>query len=480
MDQSVLRTSPYNFLIPLSDSLLLYSSFSGAVIGLTGEDALSIAKILSGDVHPVCLEDIPESFARQLLDGGFVTSDPAVQLKTIQERFQAARSDYPVVLTLTTTMDCNLGCYYCYEERSSDRLERVDLPAILGYAEEHLRGRQNARLHVDWYGGEPLLNCPFLEVASCALQELCQRMSVPYAASLISNGTEWPEDVGTFVSRHQIRQVQISFDGMRENHNRRRRFRNIDDQRTRSSFDEAAGVVSKLLDFARVDIRFNIDAHNKQDLVPFIRFAQSSGWFTGAHAAMFQPARLACYTERSSFMRKTELTVAEFDELRELARTELGGPRVEESESPEGFPFPKSSVCCALARDAVVIGADARVYRCGLQASEPYSAVGTLRPATGVFPILDNATETSYATNEHWWQSFDPTEAPRCSRCSFLPICWGGCPKKHFDGDTHALREQGDYWRRNLARLVTAKLGIELPFAIHFTESDQFRERVSQ
>jgi uncharacterized protein len=476
MEQPALFTSPYNFRIPLRDSELLYSSFSGAVISLAGDDATSIAQTLSGDVRPLRLQDFPETLADQLQNGGFVTSDPADQLKTIQARFHAARSDYPVVLTLTTTMDCNLGCYYCYEERSPDRLDKLDLDAILALAEQRLCDRQGTRLHVDWYGGEPLLNCQFLEAASEAIQELCRGLSVPYSASLISNGTCWPEDVGAFVSRHRIGQVQISFDGMRENHNRRRRYRNADDQSRRSSFDEAAGVVSKLLDFAKVDIRFNIDTRNAPDLVPFIRFAQSQDWFDRKYPAIFQPARLASYTEHSSFMRKSELTVAEFDDLRELTRSELNQTQVEESEAPEGFPFPKTSVCCALAADAVVIGADGRKYRCGLQVSEPTSAVGSIR--FGPFRILDNAADTRSAENERWWRGFDPTNAQSCSKCSFLPVCWGGCPKKHFDGDTHALREQGTYWRRNLARLVTSNLGIELPSVTHFVEREQFRETI--
>lgn len=478
MEKRGFFTSPYNFRIPLTEAVLLYSAYSGAVISISGEEALSVAEAVSGSVHPIHLRDLPDTLAAQLQDGGFVTEDPDSQLQAIKARFQAARSDYPIVLTLTTTMDCNLGCYYCYEERLGDRLDRVDLPQILAYVEQLILNRKDRRLHLDWYGGEPLLNCEFLEAASFAIQTLCRRFSVPYSASLISNGTCWPDDVGSFVVRHRIRQVQISFDGMRENHNRRRRFRNHDDQNRRSSFDEAVDVVTKLLDFAKVDIRFNIDSRNTPDLIPFIRFARSKGWFERKYPAILQPARLASYNKHSSFMRKSELTVSQFDALRELARAELGKALVEESEAPEGFPFPKTSVCCALSSDSVVIGADGRKYRCGLQVSEPSSAVGSVKSKPGPFRILANGPEASEVENERWWQAFDPTEAAQCSKCSFLPICWGGCPKKHLDGDTHALREQGTYWRQNLARLVTSNLGIELPFTIHFGERDQFRERI--
>jgi uncharacterized protein len=478
MEDHTFFTSPYNFQIPLQEAILIYSAFSGAVVSLSGEDAISIAQRLSGDIRPIELSGLPEMLADQLRNGGFVTVNPAEQLRVIKERFRAARSDYPVVLTLTTTMDCNLGCYYCYEQRSAERLEKADISQLLSYVQSRLRGRNRPRLHVDWYGGEPLLNCEFLEAASYALQDLCHKLSIPYSASIISNGTCWPADPGKFVLRHKINQVQISFDGMRQNHNRRRRYRNNDDQKWLSSFDEAARLVAKLLDFTKVDIRFNIDAHNATDLVPFIRFARAQGWFERRYPAAFQPARLASYTERSSFMRKSELTIAQYDALRELARTELGHIVIEESEAPDGFPFPKTSVCCALSDDSIVVGADGRTYRCALQVSESKHSVGSIRSDSKPFRILNNAAEPPDSRNQEWWQAFDPTEAPRCSKCSFLPICWGGCPKKHFDGDAHALREQGIYWRRNLARLVASSLGLQLPSISYFEERDQFRETV--
>ncbi len=36
-----------------------------------------------------------------------------------------------MVLTLTTTQDCNLGCYYCYETRSNDSLQSGHLAEIV-------------------------------------------------------------------------------------------------------------------------------------------------------------------------------------------------------------------------------------------------------------------------------------------------------------------------------------------------------------
>jgi len=167
-------------------------------------------------------------------------------------------------------------------------------------------------------------------------------------------------------------------------------------------------------------------------------------------------------------MRNTELSLDAYDALRAAVRAKAGvGVSVEESEVPDGYPYPKTSVCAALAYDSEVIGADGLKYRCGLQVGEVNRAVGNLRNSEqkgiGAF------------TDVTWWDDFDPTVLPNCSRCSFLPVCLGGCPKKHLENDTHALNEQSIYWRKNLPRLIAEGAGYKLMSSYEFTEADQFR-----
>ena len=458
--------SRYNFYVPVGDGALLYNANTGAVLHLLGSDAPEFAKLLSGRVVEVEHEVVPEVLWSQLVGGGFLVESGTDELLLIRERFAKARGHTPLVLTLTTTMECNLGCFYCYEQRSGDRLGLADIPSIVAATRDKLLSHPKKSLHVDWYGGEPLLNIEFLENASLALQEMCRIERVAYHASVISNGTVWPEDASGFVARHKIRQVQLSFDGMPENHNRRRRFRK-GSHRTLvdTSFDRIVALVDRLLDSVRVDLRFNIDRHNQDDLLPFVAFARDRGWFGRRYPAVIQPARLAAYTERSAFLRPTEMSLAEYDALRELLRSTGGADLcLEESEVPDGFPYPKTYVCAALASRSEVIGADGLRYRCGLQVGERLHAVGTIRSGGDQhFPDRD------------WWERFDPTTLPSCSRCSFLPICWGGCPKKHLDKDQHALEEQSHYWRNNLPRLVASRFSLEPISGFAYSEEDQFR-----
>lgn len=436
------------------------------MLRLEGPGAAALCDSLCRWPCEISADQVDDATLVALVNDGFVCHAGADEVALIRTVYQAARAEAPVALTITTTMDCNLGCYYCYEERSTDQLKLADMPSIVALARERLQKSGKKYLHVDWYGGEPLLNFEFLAACSAALQDLANELKIVYRASIISNGTVWPEDVGAFIRDHRIQQVQISFDGLEANHNRRRRYRRgrtpADEQ---NCFSILWNLVGRLLDFVRVDIRFNLDPGNLSDLLPFVERAETAGWFARRFPAVLQPARLSAYSERSSFLREASIATDEYDAIRRRLRDHAAGRfRVEESEAPDGVPEPRGSVCAALARDSVVVGAEGHLYRCGLQVGERGRAVDSLRG-------LDRE-----AADRLFWENFDPTLQPHCSRCSFLPVCWGGCPKKHLEHDADALGEQSAYWRSNLPRLIANAAGIEISGETTFSEGLQFRD----
>lgn len=460
-------SSRYNFAVALTDRVLLYNSNSGAALQLSGEDSTELADLLTKAISEWQPESLPVELREPLFGGGFLVESGTNEVELIRQRYQNARGWTPLVVTLTTTMDCNLGCYYCYESRTRHQLDSTTIPALIDSVRELLRKRADKSLHVDWYGGEPTLNLPFIKEASAALLALCEAEAARYSASIISNGTTWPADVAAFLSHTRIRQVQISFDGMKESHDHRRRYRKgRAPSEGSSSFEIAAALVDRLLDLVRVDIRVNLDRRNQHELTEFVDFARERGWFSRKFRPAIQPARLSAYSERSAFMRDYQLLGDEFEALRRRLRDYSGAEvLIEESEAPDGYPYPRTSVCAALARDSFVVGADGLKYRCGLQVGETHRAVGRLS---------GNENSDSFA-DAQWWESFDPTRQPNCSRCSFLPICLGGCPKKHLEGDIAALEEQSIFWRRNLPRLIAEKFSCRAPPEFAFTEADQFR-----
>jgi uncharacterized protein len=463
-------TSRYNFAVPTVETAVVFNALHGSAVRLGGARALAEALAEPGVL--VGEEDLPPALFLELVANRVLIPADTDELALVAERFHRARAEAPIVVTVTTTMDCNLGCYYCYEDRSGAALASAngDLDALVALVEATLARSGKRSLHIDWYGGEPLLNLSFLDEASKRLQALCAERGTSYHASLISNGTEWPEDVGDFVTRNRIRLVQVTFDGLRTNHDRRRHYRReyrTGDERP-SSFDRIVELLDRLPDHTRVDVRCNVDSGNANDFVELIRFARERGWFDRRYPVAIQPARLMKFSDHSSFMRDVALDLPAFEAVRQ--RIEAAVPKhveVQNTCAPDGFPVPRTTVCAALARDSVVVGAEGGLYRCGLQVGEAARQVGKL-PRRRHLPVVE-------ATADHaFWASFDPTRQPRCQHCSFLPICWSGCPKNHLEGDTTAILEQGTYWRANLARLVATGLGLTLDGEVTYAHEQQF------
>lgn len=464
-----MRSSRYNFWVPISGGGILYNARTGTSIRLSGMDASALAELLCARPQPVAVAAIPRALINGLRRGGFLVDRAFDELAAIREQYWEARGRTPMVLTLTTTQDCNLGCYYCYETRSHDALNARDVPAIVDWVRKRLIASEKDSIHVDWYGGEPLLNLDFVEHASAALQALCKQRKTAYSASIISNGTCWPDDVPAFIRRHRIRQVQISFDGLKEHHDKRRRYRTgRAPQAQSSSFEQALAVVDALLDAVRVDIRFNVDRGNQGDLEGFIDLCKTRGWFDRAFPCVFQLARISDYSARSQFLSRAKLSEQEFEGVRERARRLVPQEAtLDETTSRSTYPLPRTSVCAALANDSTVIGADGNHYRCGLQVGEKGRAVAVRGPGEDMLPGRDAA----------WWDAFDPTVQPNCSRCSFLPVCWGGCPKKHLEGDHDTLHEQSLFWRKALPQKIAWHFGVALDAdTFSFSERDQFRD----
>jgi uncharacterized protein len=465
----VLVTSRYNFAVPTVETALVYNALHGSAVQLG--DAHALAEALAEPGVEVGEDDLPPELLLTLVENKVLVPAGSDELAIIAERYQRTRDAPPPVVTITTTMDCNLGCYYCFEERSGDKLGGQDLDSIVEMARRTLVKSGKRHLHVAWYGGEPLLNMEFLEACSLRLQAMCAELGASYKASIVSNGTEWPDDVGGFVARHKINQSQITFDGMKENHDKRRHYRreHRKEGEAPSSFDKIVALIDQLPDHTPVDIRFNVDAGNAGDFIELIRFARERGWFGKKFRVAVQPARLMKYSDKSTYMRKVELEPGEFEAVRR--RIEAATPahvEVHNSYAPQGYPEPRNGVCAALARDSVVVGAEGALYRCGQQVGEAARQVGHLSPRRSLPVLREDRADAGF------WDKFDPTTMPRCQTCSFLPVCWSGCPKVHLERDAQAIREQGQYWRENLARLVATGLGLTLAREVVYDHDKQF------
>lgn len=119
-----MKVSSYNNFVHVNGNMhLLYNSFSGAYLLIKEE----IANCLKNNN----LEELENNHLnswKELIDNGIIIEDQIDEFLLVNNiRFQQRYSPLYYHLTINPTMNCNLNCWYCYEDhnRSSNMRENM-------------------------------------------------------------------------------------------------------------------------------------------------------------------------------------------------------------------------------------------------------------------------------------------------------------------------------------------------------------------
>ncbi len=132
------KNSRYNFVVSDRDRIALYNAASGSINILEGADAISLANYLCQSPRIVDVSELSSEFLAEMVTCGFLVYEDQDEVEAIANRFNEARTETPAVLTITTTQDCNLGCYYCYEKRLASTLGLADSAKIYEFTKSHI------------------------------------------------------------------------------------------------------------------------------------------------------------------------------------------------------------------------------------------------------------------------------------------------------------------------------------------------------
>jgi uncharacterized protein len=157
--------------------------------------------------------------------------------------------DPPIhALSLAVAQKCNLGCTYCYAQQGTFGGSAKSMPvetarrSIDLLLDGHGPGE---RVTLAFLGGEPLANRPVLREATLYAAGRAAAQGVSMGFSLTTNGTLLTEDDATFLEEHGFA-VTVSLDGVREEHDLLRPFRDGS-----GSFDRIIARVRPLLELQR-------------------------------------------------------------------------------------------------------------------------------------------------------------------------------------------------------------------------------------
>lgn len=242
-----LRWMHYVLAQPVEDGVLVFHTLTRALLLLTPEEYAAP-------------DTLPE-----LRDGWFrVPQEMNDQKYADQVRFirrtMWKEPEHITSYTIFTTTDCNARCFYCYEMGRS-RIPMSDETAhkAAAYIAAHCGGE---KVHLHWFGGEPLFNKQVIDIICTDLTE----KGIVYESMIISNGYLFDgATVEQAVSHWKLKSVQITLDGTEEIYNRSKAFIYKDGK---SPYQVVLANIQRLLDAGvSVHIRLNMDEHNADNLM---------------------------------------------------------------------------------------------------------------------------------------------------------------------------------------------------------------------
>lgn len=160
--------------------------------------------------------------------------------------------------TILTTTDCNARCFYCYEKN----IPRISMTEETAHktAEFIASNSNNKKVHISWFGGEPLCNKKVIDIITTDLKS----RQISFYSSMITNGYLFDDyTVCHAKEKWNLKSVQITLDGTDEVYNRCKNYIYNDS----NPFERVCNNIDALLSNGiTVKIRLNIDLHNYNNL----------------------------------------------------------------------------------------------------------------------------------------------------------------------------------------------------------------------
>lgn len=412
---SILEKSYYNVCKTLEGKTWVYNTLTSAFICLQTEEWNQLP---SGD----------EAIISQLVGMGILVKSHKEELLKYKYYCGSKMFDNrSLALTIAPTMMCNFDCPYCFEGKNKRQPPMTS--EVIDNLVRFIEVNKAKEIAINWFGGEPLLAFP-------TILKICERLEalqITFTSSMVTNGSLLVPKVVDAIAPLHLRRLQISLDGVGEEHDRRRSFKD-----GRPSFQVIMTNVAYLLVHAdmKVVMQVSVDHTNPE------AYSHVHGYIEEHFPEALQSGRLkltsnniqdrtgfdghdACFTDEQIFRNHVR--------------------QIEHNRYPELLPgLPGLSLpCMHRSVGNYAIDSQGYVYKCLEYLGCPEKSVGNLREGKIAFSKLAISSFVE-----------DPFEDSHCKSCPVFPVCGGGCPIDRIKKRKGQLRSCCSFYKDHLADLL--------------------------
>ena len=402
--------SRYNVIVNRNDLRYVWNTLSGAVAVLDD----NTLEMLSCGVNKISMcKTTQELIKNHILVASDFDEYGYVLSRANNTLVEQSPSDLHFVIA--PTLRCNYHCEYCFEmgrTSFSDMTEPV-ISAIPQFVERRMDGNSNLKcLHVNWFGGEPLLGLNFVERLSTRLITLCRSRNIAYRGTLITNGRYLDEKTAEILSQIGIKRIQISIDGTEDSYCRSKRATKDDYLSTISNI--AAAVRKGLPVVLRVNIRGN----------DFTSAYQLADLFFGEMSLSSKVKLYLAFVNEGDVKRRKESYAGFVEGEKNFVHYVYN--KYSEGSYYNKLSFARGVSCSLSCLNNYCIGPEGELYKCEHHFGRKEYIVGS---------IFSKGMGSGCFSQEYERIIYASMRKEKCKGCKMFPICLGGCPNSNLLGE---------------------------------------------
>jgi len=309
-------------------------------------------------------------------------------------------------LIINPTLNCNFSCWYCYETRSKKKMDKEVLESIIKCIGILIKEEKISSLHLDFFGGEPLLCFESILKPICiAAKKLCIENNIHFHISMTTNAFFITEKRIPFFIEHNVTGFQITLDCNKENHDNTRFY----GKHKKGSFDTIVNNINLLAQTRKIGIMIRIN-YTKSTLNTCIEIinhipVEIRGEIQIALAQIWQDRSENTDLDRKILLKRENEIYNTFKQSGFSVRTKR-------------FVCDENYACYADLHNTAVINYDGRVFKCTTPDFEKAKEDGVLSSDGKIIwnekIIMKRLARATF-------------DNKICLKCSLLPICSGGC-----------------------------------------------------
>lgn len=356
-----------------------------------------------------------------LVANGIIDDDGGRQSALDLARAQRRQAPRVRTFTLLPTSYCNMGCAYCGQEHIKGVAASDHREAVRRRVSDAIESGRWDRVHVQWFGGEPLLAYSVLLDLAAKFTQLGQGSSTIYDSQLTTNGSLLTIQKVDQLVLAGVNRFDITLDGPARTHNVSRRMKNGS-----GTFDRIVAVVSSAAQtHASGDVKFILRTNlTRQNMHEIPEYLEEVARFASGRSNIFLD--LAPIHEWGNDVDALAANPSDIDQVElELFRLmhKLG---LQFGMLPSELA---TTTCVATDVAAEVIDRDGRMYSC-----VEYPLVPGQRDSQQIGQVLDLLPHQPRPADVFsGWHASPAVDALPCGTCSLNPVCGGGCPKLWVD-----------------------------------------------